>query len=99
MSEPGRRGMPSAPHPESIRLVALLCLTLIVVSAIAGLTVVAVSTSRELWPAEVLTFIGSVLVAVLGGLHLRRVAGWRVNGEDRNPPPDPDYRERYARRY
>jgi len=80
---------PSLPEQEfRLRLAGLVCLTVIVVAAIVGLTVAAVFTDRYLLPAELLTLAGAILVAVMGGLIVgtsaRRRHRWRVEREDVN---------------
>jgi hypothetical protein len=71
----------------AVRVTALIVLGVVLVAAIAGLTVVAVLTDRDLTRPEVLTFVLALCVAGLGGysfLSLRRRHRWRVEREDVN---------------
>lgn len=65
------------------RAAALFCLTAIVLTAIAGLTVVAVFTDRELRDAGMFTLAIALCVAVLGGFNtFRHHYRWRVERKD-----------------
>lgn len=68
------------------RIVAIICLSVIVLAAIAGLTVVAVLTDRELRDPEAFTLVIALCVAALGGFSFVRVRKhrWRVEREDMN---------------
>jgi hypothetical protein len=68
-----------------VRVVTLICLTAIIIASIAGITVTAVLTERNVRPAEGLTFGATVLLALLGGLtirQLRRHRRWRIEREN-----------------
>ena len=70
---------------DTTRVVALVVLGAIVISAITGLTVTACVTDRDLTRPEVLTFTLSAIIAVLGGLSFVRSGRWSVkprNGDD-----------------
>lgn len=71
------------------RVVALVCLTVIVLAAIAGLTVVAIFTDRELRDAGMFTLAIALCVAVLGGVNsFRRHYRWRVERKDIDSPEE-----------
>lgn len=78
-----------------IRVVTIVALAVVLTTAVIGITVVAVFTTRDLWRAEVLTFAGVVLLGALGGVSwwaLRRHPHrWRVqvarNGADDDETP------------
>ena len=68
-----------------VRLVAIVCLTVIVVTAIVGITLTAIHTDRDVRYAEGLSFAGAVLVALDSGLTLRGVRRrhrWRIEHDD-----------------
>jgi hypothetical protein len=88
-------GPPEPYHWGEIVLKAITILVLggIVMTAIAGLTVTAVLTDRDLRFPEELTFAGVVLIAVLGGLtwlgfHRRRRWHVEVDHNGRGGPLD-----------
>jgi len=65
------------------RAVALVCLTVIVLAAIAGLTITAVFTDRDLHDPETFTLAIALCVAVLGGVNsFRRHYRWRIEREE-----------------
>jgi high-affinity Fe2+/Pb2+ permease len=67
------------------KVAAMACLTVIIVAGIIGMTVVAVTTDRNLVRAETFTFATVLFVAVLGGLSvwsLRRHHRWRFEREE-----------------
>jgi hypothetical protein len=71
----------------AVRVTALVVLGAVLIAAIAGLTVVAVLTDRDLTRPEVLTFAVALCVAGLGGysfLSLRRRRRWHIEREDIN---------------
>lgn len=61
-----------------IRVLVIVCLSVVCVVAIIGITVAAVTTDRNLIWAEGMTFGGVLLVAVIGGATLWR----RKDGDD-----------------
>jgi hypothetical protein len=71
-------------HEYRVRIASLVCLTVIVVAAIAGMTVTAAVTDRDLTRVEILTFAVTLWLAVLGGMStwgwMRRYR-WRVERE------------------
>lgn len=68
---------------SDVRVVALLCLTAIALAAIAGLTVAAVLTDRDLRDAGVFTVVMALCVAVMGGVQsFRPHHRWRLERED-----------------
>lgn len=72
------------PGPD-VRVVAVICLTVVVLVAEAGITVVAVLTDRSLRDPEVFTLVVALCVAVLGGMSMFGAARrhrWRVERED-----------------
>jgi len=72
-------------EPASVKIAALICLTVVVCFAIAGLTAAALTTDRDLAYAEGLTFGGAVFLALLGGVSfvgLRRRRRWRIERDD-----------------
>ncbi|MET0786839.1 MAG: hypothetical protein ABWY25_09050 [Paenisporosarcina sp.] len=76
--------MPSSDKSDFITLVTIVTLGVIVMTAIIGLTIVAVTTDRELLKAEFLIFIIVLLIATLGGVSwvmLRRRKNWHINVE------------------
>ena len=73
-----------------LRVVIVATLGLVLVAAIIGMTVVAVTTDRDLRRAETLTFGGVVLLAALGGVswwQLRK--RWRIRFERNGDQPEP----------
>lgn len=74
-----------------VRIVALICLTAIVLACVAGLTIVACVTDRSLLNPERFTLVIALCVALLGGMSvfpLRRHR-WRVEREDVNGVQNP----------
>lgn len=72
-------------NPELVRLVTVLCLTVLALAAIIGLTVVAVLTDRDLANPERFTLAVALVVGVLGGLSLagvRRHHRWRLERDN-----------------
>lgn len=70
-----------------VRLVTVVCLTVIVVTGLVGITIVALNTDRDVHYAEGLSFGGALLVAVLGGFNVaairrRRRHRWRLERDD-----------------
>jgi membrane protein YdbS with pleckstrin-like domain len=56
--------------PTPVKVVTLIVLGVVLVVAVIGLTVVAVFTDRDVWPAERLTFGGVILLCLVGGLSI-----------------------------
>lgn len=54
--------------PVIIKLVTIICLAVIILAAVVGLMVVAITTDRDLRVAEGFTFAGVILLTGLGGL-------------------------------
>ena len=81
-----------------VRLVTIITLGVILLTAVIGLTIVSVMTDRNMARAEGLTFAGVVLLGALGGFSaamLRRRHRWRVHVERENgatDEPNPDGR-------
>lgn len=77
-----------------VKVAAIVTLGVILLAAVIGLTLVAVTTDRDLFRAEALTFAGVVLLAAIGGAswwRLRRPRHrWHIdlerNGEDHDDP-------------
>jgi arginine exporter protein ArgO len=73
-------------EPASVKIAALICLTVVVCFAIAGITAVSLVTDRDVHYAEGLTFGGAVFLALLGGVSFvglrRRRARWRIEREE-----------------
>jgi hypothetical protein len=63
-----------------VQIVALVCLTTVVVAEIAGITVTAATTDRDLTLAETLTTLGTLLIAALGGLSFTSWHRYRMEG-------------------
>jgi high-affinity Fe2+/Pb2+ permease len=88
----------------AVKVVTIVMLGLVLITAVIGITVVAVTTDRDLARAEALTFGGALLLAALGGvswLALRRRHRWRVNLEhngDNGVGPAPGGWCHFARR-
>lgn len=77
-------------NDNAVRIAALVVLGAVLVAAIAGLTVVACLTDRDLTRPEFMTFVLALATATLGGFtltSLRRRHHWRIehdaNGGDR----------------
>jgi hypothetical protein len=73
------------PPDTVVRIVTIVCLTVIVVAALIGITVVAVRTDRDVHYAEGLSFAAAVLIAVIGGFTLRGLRHhrrWRIEREN-----------------
>lgn len=72
------------------RLGAIICLTVIVVTAVIGIAFTAVLTDRDVRFAEGLTFAGALLIAALGGFSLwtMRRHRWRVSVDRENGHED-----------
>lgn len=51
---------------QQVRLVAIITLGVVLVVAVVGLTITAITTDRELARAEGLTFLAVVLLALIG---------------------------------
>ena len=92
--------MPEDHDPDVIvRVVTIVTLGVILVTAVIGLTVVGVMTDRDLFRAEAMTFGGVALVAALGGVSwwTARRHHWRVrvehNGDDETKG-DPNAQDR-----
>jgi len=79
---------------QTVQIVALICLTTIVISSIVGITFTAVLTDRDLHFAEGLSFGGAILVAVLGGVSFaqlfRRHRQWKVSIDHQEDRGDDD---------
>ena len=69
---------------ERITVVAIVCLTAVVLFATAGITVTAVLTDRDVHVAEGFTFAGALTIALLGGLSIRtfRQHRWQIERPD-----------------
>lgn len=76
------------PRPETVvRIVTVICLTVIVIVALIGITVTANLTDRDVHYAEGLSFGGTVVIAVLGGftfasLRRHRRRHWRIEHDE-----------------
>lgn len=82
---------PSSPPPGRdelvVRLVTVIALAVILLAAVIGIIITALTTDRDLWRAEAATLAGGVLLAALGGLTgraVRRRRRWRI---ERNGDP------------
>jgi hypothetical protein len=72
---------------ERVKIAALVCLTIIIVASITGITLTALFTDRDLFRAETYSFGGVLMIGLLGGvtfLGLRRRRRWRLEREDVN---------------
>lgn len=78
---------------ELTRVVALICLTLIDLTAICACAVVAVQTDRDLNDQILFVFLIAIAVAVLGGVTIRR-GKWDLarNGRDETGTTGPQPR-------
>ena len=78
-------------EPDTVRIVALICLTAVLIASIVCITITAVLTDRNVRLAEALTFGGAVFLSMLGGISfvglrgLRRHRRWRLEREDEGP--------------
>ena len=75
----------SSHDDNAVRIATVVCLTVIIVCAIAGITLVAIFTDRDLTRAEVFTLIAAAWLALLGGVHvweLRHRRRWRLEREE-----------------
>jgi membrane protein YdbS with pleckstrin-like domain len=75
------------PVDTSVRIVTIVCLTVIVITAIVGITITSVMTDRDVHYAEGLSFAGAVLVAVIGGFTLaglrrHKHRRWRIEHDE-----------------
>jgi membrane protein YdbS with pleckstrin-like domain len=71
-----------------VKVTTIIALASVVIVAIAGITITAVLTSRDLRRAELFAFIGVLIIAALGGLSFaalkRRHWRIRVDEDDNN---------------
>jgi len=75
------------PDDHVVRVAALICLTTIVLAAVAGITLTAIFTTRDLARPEYFTLVVTLSIGLLGGLSLwgvRRRHRWRIEREDVN---------------
>jgi hypothetical protein len=75
---------------EHLRALVVKSLTIIVLVALVGLTVVAVATDRDVRYAEGLTFGGVLIIAIMGGFSvhtLRRRHRWRLERAEVDDTP------------
>lgn len=71
----------------SVQIVTVICLTVVVFTAIVGITVTAVMTDRDVRYAEGLSFGGALFIGLIGGLTLRGVRRqrrrhWRIERDE-----------------
>ena len=67
----------------SVRVVTVICLSVVLLASVIGMTVTAVLTDRDMFRAEVLTFAGVALLAAFGGVSWFSLTRhkWRLNVE------------------
>lgn len=69
------------------RAVAIICLTVIVITAEICITITAINTDRDLERPEMYTLVITLCVGLLGGLTLagmRKRHRWRIEREELN---------------
>jgi ACR3 family arsenite efflux pump ArsB len=74
-----------------VRVVALLCLAVVVTTSVVSIMIVALATDRSVSNAERLTAIVALTIPLLAGMSImqldRRRHRWRVEREDVNGGP------------